>query len=90
MGEKKMELNMDWEALKRRIVGWMRDLILIFGMWCIWLVNKYVIDPEIKVIITSFLITIISITVLIREYFVTVDQKVISLERELQKIKSRS
>lgn len=84
-----MEFKPDWEGMKRRIVGWMRDLILIFGMWCIWLVNKYVINEEIKVIITGFLITIIAITVLIREYFVSVDNKLLSLEREYDRIKRK-
>ena len=84
-----MDVRFDWEALKRRVVGWLRDLILIFGMWCIWLVNKYVMDREIMAIITGFLITIICITVLIREYFVTVDQKVIAMERELYDLKKK-
>ena len=85
-----MEYKPDWEGLKRRVVGWARDMILIFGMWCIWLVNKYVLNQEIKVIITGFLITIIAITVLIREYFVSVDNKLLSLEREYDRIKNRS
>ena len=84
-----MEFKFDWESIKRRVVGWLRDLILIFGMWCIWLVNKYVMDREIMAIITGFLITIICITVLIREYFVTVDQKVIAMERELYDLKKK-
>lgn len=82
-----MEFKFDLEGLKRRIVGWARDMILIFGMWCIWLVNKYVLDIEIKNVITSFLITIIAITILIREYQVTVDNKLLSLEADLERQK---
>ena len=84
-----MEYKPDWEGLKRRVVGWARDMILIFGMWCIWLINKYVSDKEIMVVLTAFLITIISITVLIREYQVTVDSKVVTLERELYDLKRK-
>ena len=84
-----MDIKFDMEGLKRRFMGWLRDMILIFGMWCIWLVNKYVLDTEIKVVITGFLIAIIAITVLKQEYFVSLDHKAYLLERELLEIKNR-
>ena len=79
----------NWEGMKRRVMGWLRDMILIFGMWCIWLVNKYVLDPEIKVVITGFLIAILAITILKQEYFVSIDNKAYLLEKELLELKSR-
>ena len=52
-----MNIKIDFEALKRRIVGWLRDLIIVFAMWSIWLVRDYLLDIEIKniVIITGML-----------------------------------
>ena len=82
-----MEVN--FELLKRRVVGWMRDLLLVFGMWCIWLVRDYVANEGIKNVVTGFLITMIAIVILIREYVVTLDQKIIGYELELERIKRR-
>ena len=84
-----MEFKVNWEGLQRRVMGWLRDLILIFGMWCIWLVNKYVTNLEIQTVITGFLIAIISITVLKQEYFVSIDNRAYLLEQELLEMKKK-
>ena len=46
-----VDFKLDFIALKRRIVGWLRDLILVFTMWSIWLVRDYLPDLEIKNIV---------------------------------------
>ena len=82
-----VDFKLDFIALKRRIVGWLRDLILIFAMWSIWLVRDYLDDLEIKNIVTGFLITILVIVILIREYIVSLDNTIMSLELDLARLK---
>ena len=82
-----VDFKLDFNALKRRIVGWLRDLILIFAMWSIWLVRDYLDDLEIKNIVTGFLITILVIVILIREYIVSLDNTIMSLELDLARLK---
>ena len=82
-----VDFKLDFIALKRRIVGWLRDLILVFTMWSIWLVRDYLDDLEIKNIVTGFLITILVIVILIREYIVALDNKIIAFELEMARIK---
>lgn len=84
-----MDFKINFDSFIRRLVGWLRDLILVFSMWSIWLVRDYVDDLEIKNVVTGFLITVIVITILIREYIVSLDNTVIGYELELQKIKGR-
>jgi len=81
--EIKLRLSNNW---KRRLLGWSRDLILVFAMWCIWLVREYVPDSEmtIKNVITSFIVTILALTILVREY---VDYTIVSLEAQLMALK---
>ena len=82
-------IKIDFQALKRRIVGWLRDLIIVFAMWSIWLVRDYMPDLETKNIVTGFLVTILAIVILIREYIVSLDNKIIGFELEMARIKAR-
>ena len=96
-------IKIDFQALKRRIVGWLRDLIIVFAMWSIWLVRDYLPDIETKNIVTGFLITILTIVILIREYIVSLDnaiaekdkkiaeddKTILILEAKLQELKAR-
>ena len=84
-----MEMKIDFDALKRRIVGWLRDLIIVFSMWSIWLVRDYLDDVEIKNIVTGFLITILVIVILIREYVVSLDNKIMGFELAIANLKAR-
>ena len=88
-GREGMNVKVDFEALKRRIVGWLRDLIIVFAMWSIWLVRDYMPDLETKNIVTGFLVTILVIVILIREYIVSLDNKIIGFELEMARIKAR-
>lgn len=83
--EIKLRLSNNW---KRRLLGWSRDLILVFAMWTIWLVREYVPDTEmtIKNVLTSFVVTILALTILVREY---VDYTIVSLEAQLMALKKR-
>ena len=85
MTEIKMSLSNNW---KRRILGWSRDLILILGMWSIWLVRDYIPDVNINIknILTAFLVSMIGLTVLIREY---VDYTLFTLEAQLEILKAK-
>lgn len=78
-----LKLSNNW---KRRLLGWARDLILIFGMWSIWLVRNYLAEPFIENVVTIFLVIIISLTILVREY---VDYTIIALEAQLFAIKNK-
>lgn len=82
-----MDFKVNFQALKRRIVGWLRDLIIVFIMWSIWLVRDYMDDIETKNIVTGFLITILVIVILIREYIVALDNKIIAFDLELARLK---
>lgn len=82
-----MTYQIDFPALKRRIVGWLRDLIIVFTMWSIWLVRDYLADVETKNIVTGFLITILVIVILIREYIVALDNTIMALELEMARLK---
>ena len=84
-----MDFRMDFVALKRRIIGWLRDLIIVFTMWSIWLVRDYLADIEIKNIVTGFLITILVIVILIREYIVSLDNKIMAFDLELARLKNK-
>ena len=81
------QFKINFDMLKRRIVGWLRDLIIVFIMWSIWLVRDYLHDVEIKNIVTGFLITILVIVILIREYIVSLDNTIIGFELEMARIK---
>lgn len=83
MVEIKLRLSNNW---KRRLLGWSRDLILVFAMWSVWLVREYVPDTElvIKNVITGFIITILTLTILVREY---VDYTIVALEAQLLALK---
>jgi hypothetical protein len=81
-----MEIKIN-RAWKMRVVGWLRDIILILGMWSIWLVREYMSSPFHEDVVTGFLITIIAIIVLIKEYVVNVDTKIQEFEREYNRIK---
>lgn len=85
-----MDFKLDFEALKRRIIGWLRDLIIVFTMWSIWLVRDYLTDLEIKNIVTGFLITILVIVILIREYIVSLDNKIMAFDLELARLKGKN
>ena len=58
-------------------------------MWSIWLVRDYMPDLETKNIVTGFLVTILVIVILIREYIVSLDNKIIGFELEMARIKAR-
>ena len=79
-----LKLSYQW---KERIIGWMRDLILILGMWSIWLIHDYMPDERIMIILTWFIGTMIALVVLIKEYIVSIDSKILEFDRELEKIK---
>lgn len=85
-----VDFKLDFNALKRRIVGWLRDLIIVFTMWSIWLVRDYLPDLETKNIVTGFLITILVIVILIREYIVSLDNTINSLELDLARMKKQN
>ena len=85
-----MDFKLDFEALKRRIIGWLRDLIIVFTMWSIWLVRDYLEDLEIKNVVTGFLITILVIVILIREYIVSLDNKIMAFDLELARLKNKN
>ena len=85
-----MDLKINFDALKRRIVGWLRDLIIVFSMWSIWLVRDYMPDIETKNIVTGFLITILVIVILIREYIVALDNAITALELDLARLKNKN
>lgn len=72
---------------KQKIMGWARDLILVFSMWCIWLTDVYMIECLQQWVVRVFLIAIIVIIILIREYQ---DATIYQLEQELKNIKNRS
>ena len=76
-------IKIDFQALKRRIVGWLRDLIIVFAMWSIWLVRDYLPDLEIKNTVTGFLITILAIVILIREYIVALDNAIAEKDKKI-------
>lgn len=84
-----MDFKINFQSLRRRLVGWLRDLIIVFAMWSIWLVRDYMSDLETKNVVTGFLITIIVITILIREYIVSLDNTIISMDLELERIKNK-
>jgi len=84
-----MDLKINFDALKRRIVGWLRDLIIVFSMWSIWLVRDYMPDVETKNIVTGFLVTILVIVILIREYIVALDNTITALELDLARLKNK-
>ena len=84
-----MDFKVNFVSLKRRIVGWLRDLIIVFSMWSIWLVRDYLADLETKNIVTGFLITILVIVILIREYIVSLDNTITSLELDLARLKNK-
>ena len=88
-GARITNVKIDFDALKRRVVGWLRDLIIVFAMWSIWLVRDYMPDLETKNIVTGFLVTILAIVILIREYIVSLDNKIIGFELEMARIKAR-
>ena len=84
-----MDFKINFQGLVRRIVGWLRDLILVFSMWSIWLVRVYLPDLETKNIVTGFLVTVIVITIIIREYIVSLDNTIANMELDLERIKSK-
>ena len=84
-----MDFKINFQSLVRRVVGWLRDLILVFSMWSIWLVRVYLPDLETKNIVTGFLVTVIVITIIIREYIVSLDNTIINMELDLERIKSK-
>lgn len=73
---------------KDRIVSWMRDLIIVFGMWSIWLISVYMEYAMYKYIVMSFIGIIIGIIILLGEHYRAVDYKVREYELELKRIKS--
>lgn len=78
-----LKLTYQW---KQKIVGWCRDLVIVFGMWIIWLTDVYMPESGQQMAVRIFAIAIIVITILIREY---VDFSIISLENELQRLKQK-
>lgn len=84
-----VDFKINFDSFVRRLVGWLRDLILVFSMWSIWLVRDYMPDLATKNVVTGFLIAVIVITILIREYIVGLDNAIIGMELELEKIKRR-
>ena len=84
-----MDFKVNFDSFVRRLVGWLRDLILVFSMWSIWLVRDYLHDIDIKNVVTSFLVTVIVITILIREYIVSLDNTIIGYELEFERIKNK-
>ena len=52
-------------------------------MWSIWLVRDYLSDLEIKNIVTGFLITILAIVILIREYIVSLDNAIAEKDKKI-------
>ena len=72
---------------KERIIYWCRDLIIVFSMWSIWLVRVYMPSIAQTNVVTGFLITIITITILLGEYYRVVDYTVRELDNELNRLK---
>ncbi len=70
-----------------RVINWMRDLIIVFGVWAALLVRRYMIDEPMKNVVTAFLITIVVIIILLGEYYRNVDYTVRDLETELNRLK---
>lgn len=71
---------------KERIIYWCRDLMIVFGMWSIWLVRVYMPDVPQKTVVTVFIGIIIAITILLGEYYRVIDYTVRELEREKERI----
>lgn len=75
------------EIWKERMVQWSRDLVIVFAMWCIWLVSVYMPDLGQKNVIRVFLGLIIAIIILLGEHYRSVDYAVRDLEKELIDLK---
>jgi hypothetical protein len=73
---------------KERIVYWCRDLVIVFGMWSIWLINVYMPDIAQKIAVTVFIALIIAFTIVLGEYYRVVDYTIRSLEEERDRIKN--
>jgi len=71
---------------KQKIMGWARDLIIVFAMWSIWLTDVYMAESFQQLVVRIFLIAVIAITILMREYQ---DYTIYHLEEELQELKNR-
>ena len=83
-----MEIKLN-EIWKERIIYWCRDLVIVFSMRSIWLVNVYMVDSAQKTVVTVFIGLIIAITILLGEYYRVTDYTVRGLEAELKEIKAR-
>ena len=71
---------------RQKVMGWARDLLIVAAMWCIWLTDIYMPEIEQKVYVRIFLIAIICIVILTREYQ---DYIAYQLEKELEEIKNK-
>jgi hypothetical protein len=78
-----IKLSLKW---RNRLMRWARDLILIFGMWSIWLVRVYTPDIIHANIITGFQIAILAIVIIYEEY---TDTLLTYFESELYRLKSQ-
>jgi len=81
---------LDTEKWKSRFVLYLKETIIILGMWSIWLIHEYVINNAIMVILTIFIVLIIVIEVITREaeYSRSVNTK--KLEDELNRLKNKN
>lgn len=75
------------EIWKERIISWLRDLIIVFGMWSIWLISVYMDYVKYKYIVMTFIGIIIGIIILLGEHYRAVDYKIREYEREYKRLK---